>query len=73
MQVRLTRKYAECIDGVDLSNCQVGDILYLSDRDAYLLIAEGWATPVLEEHREAPQRATAADARPRSRRCRRRT
>jgi hypothetical protein len=43
--VRLTRKYAEAIDGVDLSRNQVGDVLDLSPRDARMLIAEGWAAP----------------------------
>jgi hypothetical protein len=43
--VRLTRKYAEAIDGVDLSRNQVGDLLDLSARDARILIAEGWAAP----------------------------
>ena len=43
--VRLTRKYAEAIDGVDLSRNQVGDLLDLSVRDARVLIAEGWAAP----------------------------
>jgi hypothetical protein len=43
--VRLTRKYAEAIDGVDLSRNQVGDRLDLSYRDARMLIAEGWASP----------------------------
>jgi hypothetical protein len=43
--VRLTRKYSEAIDGVDLSQSKVGDRLRLSERDASLLIAEGWATP----------------------------
>jgi hypothetical protein len=43
--VRLTRKYAEAIDGVDLSRSQVGDLLNLSVRDARVLIAEGWAAP----------------------------
>lgn len=43
--VRLTRKYAEKIDGVDLSRNQVGDLLDLSARDAHMLIAEGWAAP----------------------------
>jgi hypothetical protein len=43
--VRLTRKYAEAIDGVDLSRNQVGDLLTLSLRDARMLIAEGWAAP----------------------------
>lgn len=43
--VRLTRKFAEAIDGVDLSRNQVGDLLDLSARDARMLIAEGWAAP----------------------------
>jgi hypothetical protein len=43
--VRLTRKYAEAIDGVDLSRNQVGDLLNLAPRDARMLIAEGWAAP----------------------------
>jgi len=43
--VRLTRKYAEKIDGVDLSRNQVGDLLDLPHRDARMLIAEGWAAP----------------------------
>ena len=45
MQVRLTRKLAECIDGVDLAGRVVGDVLEVSDRDARCLIAEGWAVP----------------------------
>lgn len=43
--VRLTRKFAEVIDGVDLSRNQVGDRLDLPSRDARMLIAEGWASP----------------------------
>jgi len=41
--VRLTRKYAEMIDGVNLADARVGDELTLSARDADVLIAEGWA------------------------------
>ena len=53
--VMLTRKYAEAIDGVDLSGTSVGDRLKLSSRDARMLIAEGWAAPCdearpLDEH-----------------------
>ena len=48
--VRLTRKYAEAIDGVDLSRNQVGDLLDLSMRDAHMLIAEGWAAPCERGH-----------------------
>ena len=43
MCVRLTRKYADLIDGVDLSSAHVGDRLDLSRHDAEVLIAEGWA------------------------------
>ena len=41
--VRLTRKYADMIDGVNLEHASVGDRLDLPRRDAEILIAEGWA------------------------------
>jgi hypothetical protein len=41
--VRLIHKYAEMIDGVNLSDASVGDELILPERDADVLIAEGWA------------------------------
>lgn len=41
--VRLTRKLAAVVDGIDLSRCQVGDVIELTDHEARLLIAEGWA------------------------------
>jgi hypothetical protein len=53
--VRLTRKYAAVIDGVDLTNADVGDRLDLSQRDADVLIAEGWAEPA--PARKGPRRA----------------
>jgi len=43
MQVRLIRKFAECLNGVDLSHYHVDDVLDLPSREAELLIAEGWA------------------------------
>ena len=45
MKVRLTRKYANRIDDVDLSEHQVGDVLDLSVHDASLLVIEQWAIP----------------------------
>jgi hypothetical protein len=48
VKVRLTRKLAENIDGVDLSNHDVGDMFDLPLRKARLLLAEGWA---LEDRR----------------------
>jgi len=43
MLIRLTRKLAECVDGIDLSRSREGDVLDLSSHDAQLLVAEGWA------------------------------
>lgn len=43
MKVRLTQKFSEQINGVDLSKAHTGDTLDLTDRDARTLIAEGWA------------------------------
>ena len=48
--VRLTRKYAEIIDGVDLSAADVGDRLELPPHEAEVLIAEGWAEPARREN-----------------------
>jgi hypothetical protein len=67
MRVRLTRKLAECIDGVDLSRSRTGDILDLSPQQARLLISEQWAVPVAgpSETRHATvasARAVAADS-----------
>lgn|SRR5688572_17449698 len=45
MLIRLTRKLADCIDGVDLSHYSVGDVLDLPAWEARLLIAEAWASP----------------------------
>jgi hypothetical protein len=49
--VRLTRKYAECIDGIDLSRHRIGDRMPVPRRQAELLMAEGWAEPIPAEQR----------------------
>ena len=59
--VRLIRKYAEMIDGVDLVAADVGDRLDLPPRDADVLIAEGWAVPDTEQRARLPRRTIAAD------------
>jgi hypothetical protein len=53
--VVLTRKYAQAIDGIDLSESDVGARLPLNRREAQMLIAEGWAepTPVDQRRRDA--------------------
>ena len=43
MRVVLTRKLAECVDGIELSGWRVGDVLELPDQEASLLLAERWA------------------------------
>lgn len=45
MKVRLIRKLAECLDGIDVSTKHEGDLLTLNPAEAELLIAEGWAVP----------------------------
>ena len=43
MKVRLTRKFADLINGIDLSRAHTGETLDLSQREAEILMAEGWA------------------------------
>jgi hypothetical protein len=60
MQVRLTRRLAEYIDGIDLSRLSVGDLVNLSRHDGEMLVAEGWAVSVPAE-RNGDRRAHAAN------------
>jgi hypothetical protein len=53
MVIRLTRKFADMIDGVDLSAYHVGQVLPLPVAAAKLLIAEKWAE--LIERRRWPR------------------
>jgi hypothetical protein len=43
MRVRLTKKLAEMLDGIDLSGRRVGDVFDLSDSEGRLIVAEQWA------------------------------
>jgi len=52
-KVRLTRKLAEVVNGIDLSAVEPGDEMELSTREAAILIAEGWATPIAESPDDA--------------------
>jgi hypothetical protein len=76
MRIRLTRKFAESIDGIDLSKRSVGDVIDLPIREARTLIAEGWATATAgarsarSRHPKPPPTDTAADRPRRSRRRR---
>jgi hypothetical protein len=58
MRVRLTRKLAERINGVDLTGRGIGDVLDLPEREALLLVNEQWATLENQPDRRAPIRST---------------
>jgi hypothetical protein len=45
-KVRLTRKFANMINGIDLSRARTGEEMLVSARDAEILVAEGWAVPI---------------------------
>ena len=66
-RVRLIRKYAQRINGIDLSSANPGDEIELSLRDAEMLIAEGWAAPVSPAAAVADDRAPARSRGPRIR------
>jgi len=45
LQIRLTRKLANHLDGVDVTDVNEGDVIDLPRLEAQLLIAERWAEP----------------------------
>ena len=64
--VRLVRKFADILDGVNLQTAKVGDRLDLPRRDAEVLIAEGWAERAEERRvRLLPRRTVVAADSPR--------
>ena len=48
MRVKLVRKLANRLDGIDVSNYREGDVIELTRYEGELLIAEGWAVPFSE-------------------------
>jgi hypothetical protein len=46
VHIRLTRKLAALLNGLDLSKVEVGDVIFLPEPHAIMLIREGWAEPV---------------------------
>jgi hypothetical protein len=61
VKVRLTRKFAQMLNGIDLSKCHAGEDIDLSPRDAELLIKEGWASPIDTADDREPHRPKASD------------
>jgi hypothetical protein len=42
MRVRIVRKLADRVDGIDLTNHDVGQLIELPDMDGHLIVAERW-------------------------------
>ena len=47
-RVRLIRKLAPILNGVDLSQVKIGDVIYVPEATAAMLIREGWAELVTQ-------------------------
>jgi len=58
MRLRLIKKFAERIDGVDLSCHDAGDLIDLQRAEARLLLAEGWAVREPDRGRRRYRSAT---------------
>jgi hypothetical protein len=43
--IRLTKKLADVMNGIDVSGVNVGDIAELPEAAARMMIEEGWAVP----------------------------
>lgn len=50
IRIRLTKKLADRLNGLDVSLLKVGDVIELPDRVARMMIAEQWAEPVEPAH-----------------------
>jgi hypothetical protein len=71
MKVRLTKKLADQLDGINVADHREGDILDLSPREAKMLVEERWALPERRDRfaRDTGQRCRADDYRRKSRRA----
>jgi hypothetical protein len=57
IRIRLTRKLAGCLNGLDVSAVHVGDVIDLPDQAARMLSAEGWAEKVIDNPLPLTRRA----------------
>lgn len=55
MLIRLLRKLANSLDGIDVSQVSPGEVMELTDAQGALLIAEAWAEPVPDEDAQRMQ------------------
>jgi len=68
MKVRLTKRLAPQLDGIDVSDRREGDVLDLSPSEAKILVEEQWAIPERRFHSDPDHgRGRRADDYPRKR------
>jgi hypothetical protein len=60
LRIRLTRKLAAVVNGVDISSLNTGDVIELPVRAAAMLISEGWAERVEDSAPASVSRARVA-------------
>lgn len=60
VRVRLIKKLAQWIDGVDLRTHAPGDVFDLSRSEARLLLAEGWAVAARDTERRRSRHMSGA-------------
>jgi hypothetical protein len=61
MRIRLTRKLADYLDGIDLSAYRPGDVISMSPAQTRLLIAEGWAEQLSDDVRSVSSHFAVAE------------
>jgi CheY-like chemotaxis protein len=53
-RIRIIRKFANAINGIDLSRVNAGDVVDVPEWNAHMLVAEGWAEPVEAQSAHQP-------------------
>ncbi len=56
MKVRITQNLSGSIDGIQLDHFKLGHVYDLGPSLGSVLVAEGWAEPVMEDDSTAPNR-----------------
>jgi hypothetical protein len=66
--IRLTRKLAATLNGLNVSNVSVGEVIDVSGADAAMMVAEGWAEPIspIDDRSGDPGRMAVASDRSRT-------
>ena len=70
VRIRLTRKFADLLNGVDLRPFSVGQVIDLHDPAARMLVAECWAEEVIPIDAQAVADDSSEGRRSRSRKIR---